>query len=254
MDLMHDNSFHHHGDSHQHHRDSASRSRNKTVELPKYSDYDMYDFATCAVQPNRAIPEEQQQNVGGRVTLWQKKSGGPLNLHVQLQGFQMGDHHGHHGAHQAVQQEENSVQEEENTEPPQEVSHRHGFHVHTNGDLSDGCQSTGPHYNPKGVNHGGPTALVRHVGDLGSIECDQHGVTNILFSDDVASLRGQYSIYGKSLVIHANQDDIGLGGDAESLKTGNAGTRIACCVIQKVEKLPIRYYKAMKTATQYKNR
>ena len=32
----------------------------------------------------------------------------------------------------------------------------HGFHVHEYGDLSEGCQSAGGHYDPFGVVHGGP--------------------------------------------------------------------------------------------------
>uniref|UniRef100_A0A6M2DCI6 Putative superoxide dismutase cu-zn family n=1 Tax=Rhipicephalus microplus TaxID=6941 RepID=A0A6M2DCI6_RHIMP len=38
---------------------------------------------------------------------------------------------------------------------------KHGFHVHQYGDLSNGCASTGPHFNPYGMNHGGPTAYDR---------------------------------------------------------------------------------------------
>ena len=30
----------------------------------------------------------------------------------------------------------------------------HGFYIHEFGDLSDGCSSTGSHYNPLGQNHG----------------------------------------------------------------------------------------------------
>ncbi|GIY25910.1 superoxide dismutase [Caerostris extrusa] len=92
-----------------------------------------------------------------------------------------------------------------------------------------------------------------HVGDLGNIECDEHGIANIVFSDDVASLKGPYSVIGKSIVIHSSADDYGLGGNDESLKTGNAGTRLACCVIEKIDKLPIRSYKAIKSAKVYQN-
>jgi len=33
------------------------------------------------------------------------------------------------------------------------------------------------------------------------------------------------------VVIHAGKDDLGKGGDEGSLKTGNAGGRVACAVI-----------------------
>ena len=38
-------------------------------------------------------------------------------------------------------------------------------------------------------------------------------------------------ITGRMIIVHADRDDLGHGGDAESLKTGNAGKRVGCGVI-----------------------
>ncbi|KAK0439880.1 superoxide dismutase [Armillaria borealis] len=106
-----------------------------------------------------------------------------------------------------------------------------GFHIHQSGDLSGGCVSAGPHFNPFGKNHGAPTDTDRHVGDLGNIKSDEAGVAAFSFSDSLISLNGPLSIIGRAVVVHAGTDDLGKGGDEESLKTGNAGGRAACGVI-----------------------
>ena len=103
----------------------------------------------------------------------------------------------------------------------------HGFHVHEAGDLSDKCTSMCAHLNPYKKNHGGPGMLERHVGDLGNIQTNAKGETKY-----VIKLRGsKCNIIGRGLIIHEDKDDCGKGGNAESLKTGNAGKRIACAVI-----------------------
>jgi len=107
----------------------------------------------------------------------------------------------------------------------------HGFHIHQSGDLREGCGSLCAHFNPYGKNHGGLKDKERHVGDLGNIEPDVNGVVNKTLYDTKIKLSGKNSIIGRSVVIHADRDDLGKGGNAESLKTGNAGKRIACGVI-----------------------
>ncbi|KAJ3479557.1 hypothetical protein NLI96_g8971 [Meripilus lineatus] len=110
-------------------------------------------------------------------------------------------------------------------------SQQRGFHVHASGDLSGGCISAGAHFNPFGKNHGAPDDIDRHVGDLGNIAADEYGNAKFTFEDRLISLNGETSILGRSIVLHAGTDDLGKGGDAESLKTGNAGARAACGVI-----------------------
>jgi Cu-Zn family superoxide dismutase len=106
----------------------------------------------------------------------------------------------------------------------------HGFHIHEYGDLSDGCNSAGAHFNPYGMNHGGPKSAVRHAGDYGNIR-SYNGVAQFDFTDDQTSIIGKYSIIGRSLIVHADKDDLGLGGHPLSLTTGNSGARVACAVI-----------------------
>lgn len=106
----------------------------------------------------------------------------------------------------------------------------HGFHIHEFGDLSSGCESAGPHYNPDGVDHGDTTE--GHVGDLGNITADESGVAKIDLILRRVDLSGDRSVVGRAIVVHADEDDLGQGGDEESTKTGNAGNRVGCGVIR----------------------
>jgi len=108
----------------------------------------------------------------------------------------------------------------------------HGFHVHGLPITDGNCSSTGGHYNPFNANHGGPRSFERHVGDLGNIWSDEYGVSTIkIFDESISLSSSDISIIGKSIVVHAGEDDLGLGGDEGSLATGNAGARIGCCEI-----------------------
>ena len=108
----------------------------------------------------------------------------------------------------------------------------HGFHIHEAGDLTDNCMGACGHFNPYNKNHGGPESSERHVGDLGNIKFDNKGLCNMVLEDKLVKLRGTKSnVIGRSIVIHSKEDDLGLGGNKDSLKTGNAGKRLTCAVI-----------------------
>jgi Cu-Zn family superoxide dismutase len=108
---------------------------------------------------------------------------------------------------------------------------KHGFHIHEWGDLSKGCATAGPHFNPTKKSHGGPMEDERHVGDLGNIESDGSNESEYFLEDHLIRLEGPNSILGRALVIHENEDDLGKGNFPDSKETGHAGGRIACGVI-----------------------
>ncbi|EGT38329.1 hypothetical protein CAEBREN_18250 [Caenorhabditis brenneri] len=111
---------------------------------------------------------------------------------------------------------------------------RHGFHIHQYGDSTKGCESAGPHFNPSEKTHGGPCCDNRHYGDLGNVEAGSDGVAKVNMTDKLVTLYGKHSVIGRSMVVHADEDDLGKGvGDkeGESKKTGNSGARKACGVI-----------------------
>jgi len=107
---------------------------------------------------------------------------------------------------------------------------KHGFHIHQWGDLREGCKTAGAHFNPKGKNHGGPYDEERHVGDLGNIIADADGKAEIV-EEHLLELFGEHTVIGRAVVVHADEDDLGKGGQTDSLTTGHAGARLACGII-----------------------
>ncbi|KAF7145089.1 hypothetical protein RHSIM_Rhsim04G0091600 [Rhododendron simsii] len=87
----------------------------------------------------------------------------------------------------------------------------HGFHIHALGDTTNGCNSTGPHFNPLKKNHGAPSDKERHAGDLGNIVAGPDGVAEISIEDTLIPLTGHHSILGRAVVVHADPDDLGRG-------------------------------------------
>jgi superoxide dismutase, Cu-Zn family len=139
------------------------------------------------------------------------------------------------------------------------ASSTHAVHIHEFGDLTKGCASLGPHYNPTGTHHGSFTSCCRHAGDLiNNFTTDSRGSFHMSYVDPSIQVR---DILGRSVVIHDLQDDLGQQGyeklsdkeleklcrerkysersraaqveklNRESLLTGNAGARLSCGVI-----------------------
>ncbi len=104
----------------------------------------------------------------------------------------------------------------------------HGIHLHENGDCSapDGS-SAGGHFNPAGMPHGGPASVRRHAGDFGNLVADSSGHAHLKFVEPLLTFDGPSSIIGRSVVVHANPDDM------VSQPAGNSGARVACGVIEK---------------------
>ena len=110
---------------------------------------------------------------------------------------------------------------------------KHGFHLHKCGDERNQdrkCSSLCSHYSRrKDDEHGDRTSFVRHNGDLGNI-ISENGKVNEKISIQSGYLDIEECI-GRAFVIHEDEDDLGLGEDEESKKTGNAGTRIAYALV-----------------------
>ncbi|SPQ95760.1 Superoxide dismutase copper/zinc binding domain-containing protein [Plasmodiophora brassicae] len=136
--------------------------------------------------------------VSGSVTLSQDEAGGPTKIAGTIKGLDAG---------------------------------KHGFHIHEFGDLSQGCSSTGGHFNPMKMAHGAPTASERHFGDLGNIVANEDGVATVSITDSMVTLIGDNSVIGRAFIIHEIADDLGKTSHQLSKTTGNAGGRVAGGVI-----------------------
>ena len=115
---------------------------------------------------------------------------------------------------------------------------KHGFHIHVAGDLrGEGCAGACAHLHMGGgvVRHGGrPThrgtrrgvAQERHSGDLGNVELRGKKASYSYFLADVKP----EDLWGRSLIVHADADDLGHGPHEDSGTTGHSGARIGCAI------------------------
>lgn len=149
-------------------------------------------YAVCEMRPSSSLPEGQLQ-INGQVLFKQVHPKDKLWVMVDLHGI------------------------------PYKDEQSRAIHIHEFGDLGSGCESTGGHYNPLTVDH------PRHPGDLGNFAGHHKSIRKLLSAP--ATLFGEQSILGRAVVIHEKEDDMGLGANEGSLLHGNAGRRLACCII-----------------------
>ena len=121
----------------------------------------------------------------------------------------------------------------------------HGFHLHTVGECEVGSAdpndpaktgdflSAGGHLGADAGDHG------EHAGDLPSLLVDSTGAARLTVRTDAVTMADLQDEDGTAVMIHSGRDNSAHvperyapeGPDADTLKTGDAGDRVACGVI-----------------------
>lgn len=111
----------------------------------------------------------------------------------------------------------------------------HGFHIHAVGDCSaSDFTSASGHFNPSGDDHGD------HAGDLPNLLVMEDGTAAMTFDTDRFAVADLFDNDGSAIIIHAAPDNYANiparyhepPPDDATLATGDAGSRIACGVIE----------------------
>ncbi|XP_069782933.1 uncharacterized protein [Narcine bancroftii] len=170
-----------------------SHDRDHGPPRERHGDHRHIAQAACNIQPNTHLGHHNRSSVTGNIYLRRERGNGTEFL-LDLHGFPAGDK-------------------------------KQWIQVHEFGDLTQGCDSLGSHFNPQHTKHG------RHTGDLGNLRPDPSGNVQQTLTLPHLHLRGEHSVVGRSIVIHETEDNQGLREEHGSSVHGNAGHRIACCVI-----------------------
>lgn len=123
-------------------------------------------------------------------------------------------------------------------------SGKHGFHIHKAGDLrGEGCHGLCEHYDVGKNNHGGDPehSGERHTGDLGNIELKDGKFEKDYYIKGISVK----DLWGRSIIVHADEDDLGKGPFEDSLVTGHSGARIGCAIFGRTACAP-KYNKTRK--------
>ena len=108
----------------------------------------------------------------------------------------------------------------------------HAFHIHETGtcDAPD-FESAGGHFNPTGATHGYLSGKKHHAGDMPNFEASSGKEALEVFNAGLTlEGSGKTSLFkdgGTAVVVHAEADDY------KSQPAGDAGSRIACGVIER---------------------
>jgi len=130
-------------------------------------------------------------------------------------------------------------------------SGKHGFHIHKAGDLrGEGCMGLCAHYDIGNNEHGdGPhSKSERHTGDLGNIEMNPN--TKIMKKEYYLKGISVKDLWGRSIIIHKDEDDLGKGNFEDSKTTGHSGARIGCAIFGRITCSPIKSSKFKITRKQ----
>jgi Cu-Zn family superoxide dismutase len=109
---------------------------------------------------------------------------------------------------------------------------KHAIHIHQMAKCeAPSFESSGPHFNPDGKQHGMKNPLGPHAGDMNNFTVNAKGTAKVTVTDPRVNLgSGSHSLFtngGTSLIVHAKADDM------KTDPSGNAGDRIACGLITK---------------------
>jgi Cu-Zn family superoxide dismutase len=121
---------------------------------------------------------------------------------------------------------------------------KHGFHIHKAGDLrGEGCHGLCEHYDIGRNSHGGDPdhGGQRHTGDLGNIELKDGKFEKDYYIKGITVK----DLWGRSVIVHADEDDLGKGPFEDSPVTGHSGARIGCAIFGRSSCKP-KYNKTQK--------
>ncbi len=110
-------------------------------------------------------------------------------------------------------------------------SGKHGFHIHTAGDLrGEGCKGACSHWHKgSAADHG--DYKKGHTGDLGNIELGANKTFRRRYMISGCKVE---ELWGRTLIVHEDEDDLGHGGHDDSKTTGHSGARIGCAIFGRI--------------------